>query len=908
MASKTARELREQFLNFFDKRGHNVCASTPIVPKGDPTLLFNSAGMVPFKPYFLGIKTGLSRATSCQKCFRTTDIERVGTTIRHLTFFEMLGNFSFGDYFKQDAIAWAWEFLTKETGLDPKKLYPTVFKDDDEADGLWRKLNTPNAPIRLGEDSNFWASGPTGPCGPCSEIYFDLGEQLSCKKPNCAPGCDCDRYIEVWNLVFMQYNRQDDGSLKPLPKKNIDTGMGLERLALVVQQKRSPFETDLFWPIMEKAAGLMGKLPGMSPETKMAFRIIGDHARAASVLASEGIIPSNVERGYVLRRLIRRAVRYGQLMGHKEPFLHLLVPSVLDVLGPQYPELVKARPQIEQTLQAEEERFLATLERGEHELGEILDAKPKALSGEQAFKLYETFGFPFELTKEICAQHGVKVDDAGFAKAQEKASETARAGWRGSGETAKGGYEAVVSAHPKLKPDFRGYQSLSIDATIETVVGGKELRPGDEGELVLDRTPFYPEGGGQVGDKGALLDEDGNKLADVVDTQKPHPQLIVHRVTALRTIKPGMRVKAEVDGDLRNRSAYHHTGTHLLNEALRRVLGPTVRQAGSLVSPDRLRFDFTYPKPMTDEQLAQVEQIVNEAIGKDYPVEPQEHPSEEVDKFKPITLLGEDYGKKPRFLLIGDKGWKDPMDRFSLELCGGTHVHHTGEIQRFKIIKESSVAAGIRRIDALAGPALAEHEKAQEGTVREELKKALTRYVQLTSEVQGLTGEPYRILPNNLADFEKSPIDEVRKSLEALRDFEKAIKATLTTLRARALNQQAEVGKVIFEIGPHKLCVQKLKGAEAASLRQLADQAKQEIGAGLVLIGSSDDGKLSFVIAATQDVVAKGVDASKIAREIAAVIGGKAGGRPDFAQGGGPDGDWDSLVKKTTDALQARVG
>ena len=920
MATQTAGQLRDLFLKFFDRRGHTIRASTAIVPKGDPTLLFNSAGMVPFKPYFLGLKTGLSRAASCQKCFRTTDIDRVGTTIRHLTFFEMLGNFSFGDYFKADAIHWAWEFLAKEAGLDPKRLYPTIFKDDEEAMGLWKKENTPNATIRLGEETNFWNMGPTGPCGPCSEIYYDMGPSLSCGKPDCAPGCDCDRYIEIWNLVFTQFDRQPDNSLNPLPKKNIDTGMGLERLALAVQGKKSPFETDLFWPIMEKAAGIIGKLPGSSPETKMAFRIIGDHTRAASVLASEGIIPSNVERGYVLRRLIRRAVRYGQLLGHKKPFLHSLVPSVIETLGSAYPEIAKTRSQIEQTLKAEEERFLDTLDRGERELDEILASKPKALSGEQAFKLYDTFGFPFELTKEICAQRGVPVEEAGFAEAQKKAAEIARAGWKGSGEVPKTYYAAITSEFPQLRVEFRGYQSLNLDTIIEVVIGPNmgglagavsysndpkygELRAGDKGEVILRQTPFYPEGGGQIGDAGWLLDDTGKKIAEVHDTQKPNPNLITHIVTAIGTITPRMKVKAQVDAERRRRTMYHHTATHLLNAALRHLFGTSVRQAGSLVDPDHLRFDFTYPRAMTDQEIVKVEASVNGAIQSDYPVEPEEHPAAEVEKLGAVTLLGEDYGQNPRFLLIGPQGWKAPMERYSLELCGGTHVHHTGEIGRFKIVKESSVAAGIRRIDAVAGPALEELEREQENETREALKLAVQRFVRLSSEIRGYTGKPYHAVPIKLADFEKSPIEDVRQSLQILKESEKAIKTTLASLKENAASKQAASGKIVREIGGVKLCAQKLKDAAPASLRNIADQIKQELVSGVAFIGSGAEGKLSFVVVVTKDLVAKGVDASALAKEAAALIGGKAGGRSDFAQGGGPDGNWEELVRKVGKAI-----
>ncbi|MBI5883314.1 MAG: alanine--tRNA ligase, partial [Elusimicrobia bacterium] len=454
--------IRQSYLDFFASRGHAVRPSTPIVPQGDATLMFNSAGMVPFKPYFLGLKTDLSRAASCQKCFRTTDIDRVGHTIRHLTFFEMLGNFSFGDYFKEESIPWAWEFLTKTMGLDPKRLHPSVFKDDDEALGLWKKLGVPNAPTRLGEDSNFWNMGPTGPCGPCSEIYFDRGIPCSLGNPSCAAGCDCDRYIEVWNLVFTQFDRQTDGSLKPLPRKNIDTGMGLERLAFVTQGKASPFDTDLFSPIVTAAAGLLKASPEADPQSGLAFRIIADHARAIVFLMSEGIIPSNVERGYVLRRLIRRAVRYGQLLGHKGPFLHGLIKPAVGIFQGVYPGIADAAANIAGTLKMEEERFLSTLEAGERELSAVLGQAGKVLPGARAFALYETFGFPLELTREICASRGVSVDEKGYKEASEAASELARSSWKGSGVKIKF-EDAELSAAATV---FTGYDALEGPAVV----------------------------------------------------------------------------------------------------------------------------------------------------------------------------------------------------------------------------------------------------------------------------------------------------------------------------------------------------------------------------------------------------------------------------------------------------------
>ncbi|MFH1724514.1 MAG: alanine--tRNA ligase [Elusimicrobiota bacterium] len=919
-------DLREKFLTYFDHKGHHINASTPLIPEGDPSLLFTAAGMVPFKPYFLGIKKGTDRAASCQKCFRTSDVDRVGMTLRHLTFFEMLGNFSFGDYFKEDAIRFAWDFLTNVAGLDPKRLHPTVFTDDDEAEELWRKTGTVNLVKRLGEESNFWAMGETGPCGPCSEIYYDLGPQIG-SGPEDVIGGEGDRYIEVWNLVFMQFDRQQDGRLVPLPKKNIDTGMGLERLAMIVEDKKDPFHTSLFAPVRDAAAGFLERSSGDGKalperERELAYRIISDHTRAAVMLAFEGVIPSNVERGYVLRRLIRRASRYGRLLGANEPFLHLLAPSAIEIFRKPYPELAEARSQIEDTLRAEEERFLETLEKGERELEGILERHPKALAGEQAFKLYDTYGFPLELTREICVRRGVTVDQEGFDKAQEAAVEKARAGWKGSGESSGDVYDEVLQRNPGMRSEFVGFQKLEALTQIACVIRhretqqgkqllsgtGQELCPGDEGEVILTRTPFYPEGGGQIGDSGVILDDikEDKKLAEVHDTQKPRPDLIVHRVTAHRTIRPNMRVRARVDADKRRTTAYHHTATHLLNHALRRVLGPSVRQAGSLVAHDRLRFDFTHNKPLKKDEIAEVQRIVNEAIEKDIPVSARLQPIEEAARLKPITLLGEKYGEKPRFLLIGAKGWDDPMDRFSLELCGGTHVERTGQIRTFKIVKESSVAAGIRRIEAVAGPALEELKRQEERELRESLKEATRRFVEVTSKIQSVTEKPFRDpMLKDLPDPETAPLADIRKVMPEIKDLEKKLRAQLEQLKREKLLKQAMLGQVLLEIDGLKMAVQKFDQVEPQTLRLLTDRLKRELGSGVVFLASTEHKRLSFVVGVTQDLVGKGFDASLIAKAIAEIQNGRGGGRKDFAQGGGPNHDWEELVNKVKELIKA---
>ncbi|MDE2143777.1 MAG: alanine--tRNA ligase, partial [Elusimicrobia bacterium] len=853
---KTSSQLRKSYLDFFVKNGHTLKASTPIVPQGDATLMFNSAGMVPFKPYFLGLKKDLSRATSSQKCFRTTDIERVGTTLRHLTFFEMLGNFSFGDYFKKEAVAWAWEYLVKDVGLDPNRLYPTVFEEDNEAVELWKKVGAPNAAKKLGADTNFWNMGPTGPCGPCSEIYYDLGAEFAAGKDDVVGG-DGDRYIEIWNLVFTGFDRQPDGSLKPLARPCIDTGMGLERLAFCAQGKNSPFETDLFQPIVEKAASIL-KTDPKDPQHRLGYRVIADHARAATMLMSEGIIPSNVERGYVLRRLVRRAARYGQLMGCDQPFLHELVPAAIDIFAPGYPELRAAAEQVRSVMKAEETNFLGTLHSGEAELKKQLEKSGKTLSGEAAFRLYETFGFPLELTQEICAQSGITVDVDGFKETQEKAVEIARASWKGSGELNPEQREGQsFSSIPETI--FSGYEFAENVAEIQHV--GRKVP-----FIILDKSPFYAEGGGQVGDSGQLLSSDGKSvLVDILDTGKVGGRFLhyVKDLSLLKGLTVGQKVIARVDVDRRARIKPHHTATHLMNEALKRVLGGHIRQAGSYVGPDKLRFDFTHPKALTPDEIAAIEKIVNDEIKAAHPVIPRVHPVAMVAEFGATTLLGEDYGSDPRFLLIGPKGWDEPKNRFSLELCGGTHVANTAEILAFKITRESSASAGVRRIEALAGKAVEEHAAKQHEAAKKAVADQQRRQDELVAQIKSLGGIP----PTKIENL---------KQLESM----------LESFKVKNLAARAESGKKIIDVKGVKVCFQRLDGADPKSLRGLSDKIKTEVGSGLVFLAAPGGGKLSFVLAATADLAAKGVDAAKIAKAFAAANGGSAGGRADFAQGG----------------------
>ncbi|MEQ1919826.1 MAG: alanine--tRNA ligase, partial [Elusimicrobiota bacterium] len=674
-------------------------------------------------------------------------------------------------------------------------------------------------------------------------------------------GGDGDRYIEIWNLVFTGFDRQPDGSLKPLARPCIDTGMGLERLAFCVQGTKSPFHTDLFAPIVSKAAEIIGADP-KDPKHALGFRVIADHARAATMLMSEGIIPSNVERGYVLRRLVRRAARYGQLMGFDRPFLHFLVPAAIEIFAPGYPELRAASEQVQAVMKTEESKFLETLHAGEAELAKALQKSGKNLSGESAFRLYETFGFPLELTKEICAGQGVAVDEPGFKAASEKASEIARASWKGSGEN---DLAAIAGNAPHT--EFVGYTALECKATVIASTPGL---------AVLDRTPFYAEGGGQVGDTGDLIAADGSRvLARVADTQK-HGGVTVHLLEMGARLLVGTEVRAKVDGERRARIKPHHTATHLMSEGLKRVLGGNIRQAGSYVGPDKLRFDFTHAQALTPDQIAAVEKIVNDEIKAAHPVIAQCHPVSKVAEFGATTLLGEDYGAEPRFLLIGPKAWNEPKNRFSLELCGGVHVDNTSEILAFKIIKESSASSGVRRIEAIAGKAVEDYAAAQHAAKAKAQAELLVRQDELVAAIEALGGKA------------------------SGSDGLKALENKLGQLKSTKLAAQAEAGKKIVEIKGVKLVLQRLDGADPKSLRGLSDKLKAEVVSGLVFLAASGEGKLSIVLAATPDMAAKGVDAAKIAKAFAAAHGGSAGGRADFAQGGAADGDWDNTVASLT--------
>ena len=859
-----SNQIRKSFLDFFAKNGHPVVKSSPLIPEGDPTLLFTSAGMVQFKPYYLGLKTDLKRAVSCQKSFRTTDIDNVGRTIRHLTFFEMLGNFSFGDYFKKESLVWGWEFFIKEMGLPADRLYPSIYGGgvaprDEEARAIWEKIlpkKLHSHILELGDKDNFWAMGDTGPSGPCSEVYWDRGAQYD--HPGCAgPGaCSCDRYIEIWNHVFTQFDKQADGTFKPLPRKNIDTGMGLERLTFVVEGKESPFETTLFYPIIEAASNLLKTEYTASDESVSAFRIISEHLRAASFLISEGVIPSNEGRGYVLRRLIRRASRYGRIMGAKDPFLHKLTPAVFGIFKGVYPEVEAAARQIGETLRFEEQGFIETLETGEKFLSDLLAKYPAGIPGKEAFSLYETYGFPLELTRELALKKGVPVDEKGFDAARRAAQDTAKAGWKDSGQKSTFMFQTAEEKLPATV--FTGYESVEGEASIIALLdpAGKpveSLAADSAGYAVLDSTPFYAQSGGQEGDTGALF-FGGKELASVTDTQKPVEKVYFHAVRVQAPLKVGMRVSARVSGD-RYRTSCNHTATHVINAALKQVFGETTRQAGSEVDPAKFRFDYTVAKAPTKEELARIEEIANSAVREDYRVSKAERPLADAAKFGATTLLGEHYKDPARFVLINRGGFDAAKDRYSLELCGGTHIDRTGELLVIKILKESSVARGVRRIEGVAGPAAVAY---------------LSGLAKVAETLSARLSVPPLELPVR--------VEQLLQSIKELKSGKaKALPAASVKEGRRVLAEGIDCSGssfVLYDAGT----------MEMKELRGLSDEIKKDLKSSLLFIYSKAEDKFSFIITHTGDVK---VDASAIAKSVAAVVNGSGGGRKDFAQGGG---------------------
>ncbi|MCL1972667.1 MAG: alanine--tRNA ligase [Endomicrobia bacterium] len=859
--NKQSAQIRAEFLKFFKEKGSTIVPSDALVPSGDKTLLFTSAGMVQFKQHFLGqSKDTFTKAASCQKCFRTSDIDQVGITTRHLTFFEMLGNFSFGDYFKKEAIEWAWEFLTKNMALPKDKLYITVYKDDDEAAEIWKKIVPADRIIKMGDDTNFWNMGDTGPCGPCSEILIDLGPEMSCGKPDCSPACSCDRHLEIWNLVFTQFDRQADGSLKNLPRKNIDTGMGLERLVAAANGKKSVFETDLFVPIMEEAAKILNvKYEG---KNILKLRMIADHSRAVTFLISDGVLPSNEGRGYVLRRILRRAVRQGKMYGYDKPFINELASTVFKIMEPAYPELSSRLANIKAIIKVEEEKFLETLEAGSNLLSNMISSYKskgvKVISGEDVFKLYDTYGFPHDLTKEIASENDMTVDEEGFKSEQKKAQEKSRAAWGGSGEKDITFYSVL---HKKTgDTDFVGYDNYEFPGkALALIKDGKEtdgLKDGDSGEIILSQTPFYAESGGQSADTGVLTMPSFEAVVE--DVFKPIGSLFVHKVKVVKgSVKKGEEVLASIDKERRKQIQRHHTATHLLHKVLREFLGDHITQAGSLVAPDYLRFDFTHFSAIKREDLNKIENKINAVIRENMPVCVENMSIADARNAGAMALFGEKYGDVVRTVSVKNE---NESKAFSMELCGGTHISRTGDIGIFKILSESSVAAGVRRIEAVAG-------------------EAAERYIS-TEEYQ---------FSKVLELFNSSKSDLAVKVQKHFDDYKK-LEQELNTLKSRAISSEMDsLVKEAKEINGVKFLGLNIEGADIKALRDISDKAKDKLGSCVVLVVSKAEDKASFIVSVSEDNVKKGFNAGKIAKAFAAEINGSGGGKPDFAQGGTKD-------------------
>ena len=868
----TSDEIRRAFLNYFEEKEHRIVRSSSLVPKNDPTLLFTNAGMVQFKGVFLSEETrDYKRAATSQKCVRAggkhNDLEIVGKTARHHTFFEMLGNFSFGDYFKKEAIEMAWDLLVRQWGLPAEKMWITIYLDDDETFHLWRRIGVPGDRIvRLGEKDNFWAMGETGPCGPCSEIVIDQGEGVGCGRPDCRVGCDCDRYLELWNLVFMQFNRDSEGRLEPLAKPSIDTGMGLERISAVLQGVKSNYQTDLFNPIF-KEIEMISRIPyGKDPRSDTSLQVIADHSRATTLLISDGILPSNEGRGYVLRRIMRRAMRHGKLLGIDGPFLYRTSSKVVELMKEAYPELRETEAFISKVIQNEEERFSETLDAGLKILREELDLleneEKKVLPGEVAFRLYDTFGFPLDLTTEILQERGMSFDEEGFrAQMEEQRQKSKQAGLGiGEGKT-KEVYRWLASEG--IKTTFLGYEEVQSESRILKLIKGDEIVPfakeGDQIEIVTEKTPFYGEAGGQVGDRGVIFHEEFSM--DVENSIKPMEELIIHQGKVKRgRAKEGMSVIHRVDGERRKATALNHTATHLLQAVLREVLGDHVHQAGSLVSPERLRFDFTHFASMEREEIERVEALVNQKIRENLKVETKNMAVEEALQTGAMALFGEKYGEKVRVVMVSD---------FSIELCGGTHTSRTGDIGLFKIVSESGVAAGVRRIEALTGEGAYRFIKEEERELWEIASSLKSAPRELSSKIERLL-ERQRELERELSSFQdKSSHQEILNLLSLMR-----------------------------EIRGVKVLSAKVDGKEIKRMREFIDQLKIKIGSGIVLLGGESQNKVSLVMGVTSDLTPR-FNANELIKKIALHIGGTGGGRPDFAQAGGTDS------KKLDEALKA---
>ena len=857
-----ASEIRETFLRFFEQRGHRRVASASLVPESDPTLLFTNAGMVPFKRVFLGEEArDYKTATTSQKCMRVSgkhnDLENVGRTPRHHTFFEMLGNFSFGDYFKREAVEYAWDLVTNGLGIASDRLVATVFREDDEAYDIWREfIGLPESKVmRLDESENFWSMGDTGPCGPCSEIHVDFGENPECTSRVCDPSCDCGRWLEIWNLVFMQFDRSASGQKTPLPRPSIDTGAGLERLAAVIQGVPTNYDTDLFRPILERAQDISGVARGEDPEKDVSLNVVADHVRALSFLIGDGVLPANEGRGYVLRRILRRAARHGVLLGVERPFLFQVAESVIDSMSGAYPELSERRAFITDRIEREEARFLETLTKGlkllEDEIGERKARGETRLPGEVVFRLYDTFGFPVDLTEDILRGRDMTLDQAGFDAAMQVQRDRARAAWKGSGD------ERVEEVYGRLAADlrtgFRGYETLDLTSTIRALLVDGErrdaAREGERLEVVTDESPFYAESGGQVGDRGSIRTSTG--VIRVEDTQRPVGEMIVHR----GRVESGhvfVDVPAElsVDADARAATVRNHSGTHLLHAALRRVLGPQAMQKGSLVGPERLRFDFTQDAPLSEEQIREIEDLANIWIEANAPAEVKETSYQEAMESGAVAIFEEKYGDRVRVISFGD---------FSTELCGGTHASATGEIGLLKILSETGIAAGVRRIEALTGMGALERLRETERTLRD------------------------------LSAILKVPTGELPVRIEKLLEERKALEQEVAKLRAEQRGAaSADLTEAAKEIGGVRVVASRVEGVTGKELRSMVDELRAKVGSGIVLLAAVENDRVSLALGVTKDLTGR-FRAGDLVREVASTLGGRGGGRPDFAQAGGDD-------------------
>ena len=872
----STQELRQAFIRYFEQHGHQSVPSSALIPQADPTLLFTNAGMNQFKRVFLGEETrAYKRAVTVQKCLRAggkhNDLENVGYTRRHHTFFEMLGNFSFGDYFKEEAILFGWEFLTKTVGLDKDRMWVTVFRDDDDAEQLWKKIGvSPSRIMRCGEKDNFWQMGDTGPCGPCSELHFDQGPSVP---GDDRPNGEGDRVIEIWNLVFMQFNRDASGTLHPLPRPSIDTGMGLERLAAVAQGVYSNYDSDVFTPLLSAVAARAGVQYGAKNLTDRSMRVVADHLRAITFLMADGVLPSNEGRGYVLRRILRRAARHGRLLGIVEPFLHELTEAVVTQMGSVYSEVRGAAATIAEATRGEEERFISTLEQGLPILNELIakarSAGSKVLTGPDVFKLYDTYGFPMDLMSEACREQEMTLDEAGFDRAIEEQRNRARKTGGFEQETAR---PAVAELAGRLgATKFVGYDRLESESLVQAILKGdrlvKEAAEGDEVELVLDVTPFYAEGGGQVGDQGLLMGQDGQ--VEIKETTRPVPTVILHKgIVTKGRIREGEQLRLTVNATTRQDAQRNHTATHLLHAALRDLLGPHVKQYGSLVGPNRLRFDFAHFRPLSTRDIDEIETVVNNEVRRNEKVTTEVLSIQDAVAKGALAFFGDKYGEQVRVVTV---------ESFSKELCGGTHCRQTGDIGLFRIESETGVAAGVRRIEAQTGRGAFAQMKKLEADIRE--------------------------LSDLLKVGQSELVPKTRKVLTQLKDKERELEELKLKMASGSAVEAS--ARTIAGVAVH---VQRTDGLDVNGMRALADQLRDKLKSGVVALGAANDGKVSLLVIVTKDLIAK-LKAGDLIKEMAVEVGGTGGGRPEMAQAGGKDpAGLDTALEKVFGLVERTLG